>query len=54
MAVGFLNSLVVNLGVSEFVIAVGANQQPFGHFEYPLVLSLIVSLETNRRDGACS
>jgi hypothetical protein len=25
MAVGFLNSLVINLGVNEFVIAVGAN-----------------------------
>jgi hypothetical protein len=31
IAVRFLNSLLVNLGVSEFVIAVGANQQPFTH-----------------------
>jgi hypothetical protein len=31
IAVRFFNSLLVNLGVSEFVIAVRANQQPFSH-----------------------
>jgi hypothetical protein len=31
ITVRFFNSLLVNLGVSEFVIAARANQQPFSH-----------------------